>query len=66
VPETGSRLHPLCAVYHRRALAAFQYAIDHKSFKMQDLLSSVQAVTWPVADPSLLENVNTPIEWSAR
>ena len=66
VPETGSRLHPLCAVYHRRALAAFQYAIDHKSFKMHDLLRFVRTVTWPVADASLLENVNTPIEWSAR
>ena len=66
VPDTGSSLHPLCAVYHRRALAAFQHAIDHKSFKMHDLLRSSQTVAWPVADPSLLENVNTPIEWSAR
>ena len=66
VPETGSSLHPLCAVYHRRALAALQSAIDHKSFKMHDLLGSLRTVTWPVADPSLLENVNTPIEWSAR
>ena len=66
VPETASSLHPLCAVYHRRALATVQSAIDHKSFKMHDLLRSFRTVAWPVADPSLLENVNTPIEWSAR
>jgi len=66
VPETGSGLHPLCAVYHRRALAALQYAIDHKSFKMHDLLKSLRTVSWPAADASLLENVNTAVEWGAR
>ena len=65
-PETGSGLHPLCAVYHRRALAALQSAIDHKSFKMHDLLRSLRTVAWPAADASLLENVNTPVEWGAR
>jgi molybdopterin-guanine dinucleotide biosynthesis protein A len=66
VPKTASGLHPLCAVYHCRVLPAVEYAIDHKSFKMHDLLRSLRAVSWPVADPSLLENVNTPIEWNAR
>jgi molybdopterin-guanine dinucleotide biosynthesis protein A len=66
VPKTGSSLHPLCAVYHRGALAAFEHAIHHKSFKMHDLLRSLRTVTLPVSDASLLENVNTPIEWSAR
>jgi molybdopterin-guanine dinucleotide biosynthesis protein A len=66
VPETGSSLHPLCAVYHRRAVAALQYAFDHKSFKMHDLLRSLRTLTLPVSDASLVENVNTPIEWSAR
>jgi molybdopterin-guanine dinucleotide biosynthesis protein A len=65
-PETGSGLHPLCAVYHRRALVAVQSAIDHKSFKMHDLLRSLRTVAWPVTDASLLENVNTPVEWGAR
>jgi molybdenum cofactor guanylyltransferase len=65
-PKTASGLHPLCAVYHCRALAAVEYAINHKSFKMHDLLDSLRTVSWPVADASLLENVNTPIEWSSR
>jgi molybdopterin-guanine dinucleotide biosynthesis protein A len=66
VPKTASGLHPLCAVYHRLTLPAVEYAIDHKSFKMHDLLDSLRTVSWPVADVSLLENVNTPIEWSSR
>ena len=65
-PETDSGLHPLCAVYHRRAADAVEFAIQHKRFKMHDLLKSLGAVSWPVADASLLENVNTPLEWGAR
>src|SRR5579863_9914547 len=66
VPETASGLHPLCAVYHRRALPALQYALDHKFLKMHDLMKSLGAVALPVSGAALLENVNTPIEWSAR
>jgi molybdopterin-guanine dinucleotide biosynthesis protein A len=65
-PQTDSGLHPLCAVYHRRAADAVEFAIQHKRFKMHDLLKSLGAVSWPVADASLLENVNTPLEWGAR
>jgi len=65
-PQTDSGLHPLCAVYHRRAGAAVEFAIQHKRFKMHDLLKSLGAVSWPVADASLLENVNTPLEWGTR
>jgi molybdopterin-guanine dinucleotide biosynthesis protein A len=65
-PQTDSGLHPLCAVYHRRAADAVEFAIQHKRFKMHDLLRSLGAVSWPVADTSLLENVNTPLEWGAR
>jgi molybdenum cofactor guanylyltransferase len=66
VPETASGLHPLCAVYHRRARVIVASAISHKSFKMHDLLKTLEAAPWPVADASLLENVNTPLEWGAR
>ena len=65
-PQTDSGLHPLCAVYHRRAADAVEFSIQHKRFKMHDLLKSLGAVSWPVAHPSLLENVNTPLEWGAR
>ncbi|MEO8051507.1 MAG: molybdenum cofactor guanylyltransferase [Acidobacteriota bacterium] len=65
-PQTDSGLHPLCAVYHRRAGDAVEFAIQHKRFKMHDLLKSLGALPWPVADASLLENVNTPLEWGTR
>jgi molybdopterin-guanine dinucleotide biosynthesis protein A len=66
VPKTDSGLHPLCAVYHRRSTGAVEFAIQHKRFKMHDLFKSLGAVSWPVADASLLENVNTPLEWGTR
>ena len=66
VPETESGLHPLCAVYHRRALAAVEAAIKSKCFKMHDLLKVLEARCWPVAEAALVDNLNTPLEWSAR
>jgi molybdopterin-guanine dinucleotide biosynthesis protein A len=66
VPRTDSGLHPLCAVYHRRVSDAVEFVIKHKILKMHELLKSLGAVPWPVADPLLLENVNTPLEWGAR
>ena len=66
VPQTESGLHPLCAVYHRRAEGAVASAIEHKRFKMHDLLKILKAVSFPVADAAQLQNVNTPVEWGAR
>jgi molybdenum cofactor guanylyltransferase len=66
VPETSSGLHPLCAVYHRRTLPAAEYAIAHKHLKMQHFLKTIDAVPWPLADEALLENVNTPADWTVR
>ncbi len=66
--QTGTvhRLHPLCAVYHRRCRAAVEQAVARKSLKMHDLLDILRTLRWPVPDPLLVENVNTPLEWSAR
>ena len=60
------RIHPLCAVYHRRAAAPALRAINRKQLKMQDFVSSLHSSIWPVADAALLSNINTPIEWSTR
>jgi molybdopterin-guanine dinucleotide biosynthesis protein A len=65
-PATLDGLHPLCAVYHRRALPGVRSLIERRSFKMHDALNDLQAVHWPIADASLLENINTPAEWNAR
>ncbi len=54
---------PLCAVYHRRCLAAVAGAIREKRLKMKDLLAEMGADLMP-ADPAALANVNTPAEWA--
>jgi len=66
VPQTESGLHPLCAIYHRRAEGAVASAIEHKRFKMHDLLKVLEAESFPVVEASMLENVNTPVEWGLR
>jgi molybdopterin-guanine dinucleotide biosynthesis protein A len=64
VPELNGKLDPLCAVYHRRLLAAAESAIQHKSLKMQDFISTIRTSRWPISAP--LGNMNTPADWSAR
>ena len=54
---------PLCAVYHRRCLAALARAIRDKRLRMRDLLKEIGAVLVPV-DAAAVANVNTPAEWS--
>jgi molybdenum cofactor guanylyltransferase len=54
---------PLCALYHRRSLAALDRALHDKRLKMKDLLPELQleSVAFPAA---ALANVNTPEEWT--
>jgi len=66
VPESATGLDPLCAVYHRRCLAAAEDALRRKSFTMHDFVSSLRTATWSVPDRSALENVNTPDQWGSR
>jgi molybdenum cofactor guanylyltransferase len=66
VPESASGLHPLCAIYHRQTLAAVEQCINSRVLKMHDLLHHVGAVSWPVPDETLMENVNTIFEWGSR
>jgi molybdenum cofactor guanylyltransferase len=54
---------PLCAVYHRRCLAAFAGAIRDSRLKMKELLTEIGTENMPV-DPSAVANVNTPAEWA--
>ncbi len=66
VPKTAAGLDPLCAVYHRRCRDLAGAAIARNALKMHDFVSDLRAITWPVIDPSLLANMNTPEEWSRR
>ena len=65
-PGTARGVEPLCAVYHRRALAAAEWAIGHKLLKMQDFVRRIGVREWPVQDAGLFENVNTLEQWEAR
>ncbi len=60
VAESGGRLHPLCAVYHRRLLPEVQAAVHGRSLKMHDFLSHIEVQRWPVSDANLLINMNAP------
>ena len=66
VPESVTGLDPLCAVYRRRCAGPAYAAISRKSLKMHDFVSSLHAEKWPVSEPALLANVNTPEQWSRR
>ncbi len=62
VCDAGGRLHPLCAAYHCRLLPLAEAAVRRKSLKMHDFLSTIRVERWPVSDPALLANLNTPEE----
>ena len=64
VPVTAGGLEPLCAVYHARLLPAAESALDRKQLAMHDFVRQVDACLWPVRDTAVLENLNTPEQWS--
>jgi len=57
-------LEPLCAVYHRRALAGLETEFAAGVRKIAQALEAVRAVRFPVLEVSCFQNVNTPEEWS--
>ena len=59
----GGEPEPLCAVYHRRCLAAVTRAIGEKRLKMKNLLTELAVELIPV-DETAIANVNTPAEWA--
>jgi molybdopterin-guanine dinucleotide biosynthesis protein A len=60
----SGRLEPLCAVYHRRCLQGLQAAFERGVRKIATALEEVRTVTWPVAELSCFQNVNTPEDWA--
>lgn len=65
IPETSDGLHPLCAVYHRRAAAKAKWHILHNSLKMHDFVATLDALKLPV-EPAFVQNVNAPQDWILR
>jgi molybdopterin-guanine dinucleotide biosynthesis protein A len=65
IPEGPSgRPEPLCAVYHRRALAALDEAFRGGIRKVMTAVERVRIVPYRVAEVAQFQNVNTPEDWA--
>jgi molybdenum cofactor guanylyltransferase len=60
VPESPNGLEPLCAVWHRSALPQLRCALAAERLKMKMVVRELNARIYPVADPRLFRNINTP------
>jgi molybdopterin-guanine dinucleotide biosynthesis protein A len=60
----SGRPEPLCAVYHRRALPAFEAALARGVRKVMEAVECLPAVSREVIQVSCFQNVNTPEEWA--
>lgn len=59
------RAEPMCAVYHQRALSKMRKAFEAGVRKCTSALGGLKVVHWPVAEESLVANLNTPADWQA-
>ena len=60
----SGRLEPLCAVYHRRALAGLERAFADGVRQISTALEQVRTAAIPVTEVAYFQNVNTPEEWA--
>lgn len=58
-------LEPLCAVYHRRALAGLAAAFHGGTRKIATALESVRVTVLPVTEITHFQNINTAEEWAS-
>ena len=59
--DGGGRLHPLCGVYHRRALPAIRRQLEQGEWRVLDLLPHLRwARLSGVVPDRVLYNLNTP------
>jgi molybdopterin-guanine dinucleotide biosynthesis protein A len=64
VPVTpDGREHPLCAVFNRRCISAFEDALAAGVRSVRRIVSAMHVVWVKVPDERLLRNVNTPADW---
>jgi molybdopterin-guanine dinucleotide biosynthesis protein A len=61
--DASGFVHPLCAVYNRRCLAAASAALDRHELRLLTLIDTLNAAFVDTTQPLL--NVNTPEEWLA-
>ncbi|MCW5980934.1 MAG: molybdenum cofactor guanylyltransferase [Bryobacteraceae bacterium] len=60
------RDEPLCAVWHRRSLAAVRAALDANRRKVTEALRSLCVARVPAGDAGWAANMNTPAEWESH
>ncbi|MGA2131090.1 MAG: molybdenum cofactor guanylyltransferase [Bryobacteraceae bacterium] len=60
----SGRLEPLCAVYHRRCLAALEQALASGVRKVTAALAGLDLHIRQMENPSCFENLNTPEDWA--
>ncbi len=60
----SGRPEPLCAVYHRDCLAAFNRALAAGVRRVTEALAGLRVRAWTVDDAARFENLNTPEEWA--
>jgi molybdopterin-guanine dinucleotide biosynthesis protein A len=65
VPRTpDGRLHPLCSVWNRGALAAMEEAVRRGVHAVHEAMRLLDCRTLVTGDAQLVTNVNTPEEWA--
>ncbi|MEA4895671.1 MAG: molybdenum cofactor guanylyltransferase [Oscillospiraceae bacterium] len=70
VPVTSDgRIHPLCAVYHKRTVPIFKKYLDAGNYKILEAFKSMRVKFIPLdrtpCSEKWLQNVNTPEEYEA-
>jgi molybdopterin-guanine dinucleotide biosynthesis protein A len=63
--DQAAHPQPLCAVYHRRALAALETAFAGGIRAVKSALLTLEVEPVTIAESELFQNVNTPEEWAA-
>ena len=65
IPKTEhGRLEPLCAVYHRNALAELERAFAGGTRKVTAAFEGLRVETYPVRESAHFQNLNTPEDWA--
>ncbi len=59
------RRQPLCAVYHRSCLRAFEDALRAGRLKLEEVVSGLDLAAQPFAEGRWFRNLNTPADWAA-
>ncbi len=65
LPETEGKAQPLCALYHKGALAAIRKALESGCRKITEAIAPLRVIVRDTGNAGLFRNVNTPAEWQA-